>query len=408
MSSVLDVLRERGFVAQTTHDEPLERLLREEKVTCYIGFDPTADSLHVGHLLQIMTLAHMQRAGHRPIALVGGGTAMIGDPSGRTEMRQMMTRETVAHNAACIKAQLSRYLDFSDDKALLVDNGDWLLPLNYVEFLREVGAHFSVNRMLTAEAYKSRMERGLTFIEFNYMLMQAYDFLLLYRKYGCRLEMGGDDQWSNILAGADLIRRVEGVEVYGITSPLITTAAGTKMGKTAAGAVWLDAKRTSPYEFYQYWRNADDADVERFLALYTLLPMDEVRRLGALKDKEINEAKRILAFEVTKLAHGEAEALAAQKAAEAVFGSGGDEAAMPTTVISAEELAGGIGLVDLMVRAGLAPSKKEARRLVEQGGVQVNGVTVTDVATMVDDGDVQGERILLKKGKKTFHRVVVK
>jgi len=355
-----------------------------------------------------MTLAHMQRAGHRPIALVGGGTAMIGDPSGRTEMRQMMTRETVAHNAACIKAQLSRYLDFSDDKALLVDNGDWLLPLNYVEFLREVGAHFSVNRMLTAEAYKSRMERGLTFIEFNYMLMQAYDFLLLYRKYGCRLEMGGDDQWSNILAGADLIRRVEGVEVYGITSPLITTAAGTKMGKTAAGAVWLDAKRTSPYEFYQYWRNADDADVERFLALYTLLPMDEVRRLGALKDKEINEAKRILAFEVTKLAHGEAEALAAQKAAEAVFGSGGDEAAMPTTVISAEELAGGIGLVDLMVRAGLAPSKKEARRLVEQGGVQVNGVTVTDVATMVDDGDVQGERILLKKGKKTFHRVVVK
>jgi tyrosyl-tRNA synthetase len=405
MSNILDVLRERGFVSQTTHEEPLEKLLSEDKITCYIGFDPTAESLHVGSLLQIMILAHMQRAGHRPIALVGGGTAMIGDPSGRTELRKMMTPEIIQQNVLGIKRQLSHYIDFSGGQALLVNNADWLLSLNYIEVLREVGVYFSVNRMLTHDCFKSRMERGLSFIEFNYMILQAYDFLTLYRRHGCRLQMGGDDQWSNILAGADLIRRIEGNEAYGVTSPLILTSSGKKMGKTESGAVWLDAGRTSPYEFYQYWRNT--ADVERFLALYTFLPMDEVRRLGALKDKEINEAKKVLAYEATKLAHGEEEAILAQRAAEAAFGSGGNEDGMPTTSVSQAEIRAGIGLLDLMVHTGLTPSKKEARRLVEQGGVSVNGDAVSDVARVLNEGDVEEGRLIIRKGKKGFHRVII-
>lgn len=408
MANVLDILRERGFVSQTTHTEPLEKLLGDEKVTLYIGFDPTADSLHVGSLLQIMTLAHMQRAGHRPIALVGGGTAMIGDPSGKTEMRKMMTPEIIQHNAEGIKAQLSHYLDFSEGKALLLNNADWLLKLNYIEVLREIGVHFSVNRMLTAECFKSRLERGLSFIEFNYMLLQSYDYLALYRKYGCRLQMGGDDQWSNILYGADLIRRTEGAEAYGVTSPLITTSSGKKMGKTEAGAVWLDSRRTSVYDFYQYWRNTEDADVQRFLAFYTFLPMDEVRRLGALQDKEINEAKKVLAFEVTRLAHGEEEAKKAQQAAEASFGAGGDEEGMPTTEIVMSELQSGVGLLDILVRTGLAPSRKEGRRLVEQGGITLNGTPFTDINAMVSVDSLDGDKVIIKKGKKTFHRILAR
>jgi tyrosyl-tRNA synthetase len=404
--SVIDLLQERGFISQMTHDEPLRKLLDQEQVTLYIGFDPTADSLHVGGLLQIMTLAHMQRAGHRPIALVGGGTAMIGDPSGRSELRKMMTPETIAHNVAGIKAQLSHYLDFSEGKAILVNNADWLLSLNYIEALREIGVHFSVNRMLTAECFKTRLERGLSFIEFNYMLLQSYDFLTLYRRYGCRLEMGGDDQWSNILGGVELIRRMEGVEAYGVTSPLLLTSSGKKMGKTEAGAVWLDPNRTSPYEFYQYWRNTEDADVQRFLALYTFLPMDEVRRLGALKDKEINEAKKTLAFEVTKLAHGEKEAILAQKAAEAAFGAGGDEEGMPSTTLDAATLSQGVGLLDLLVKTGLAPSKSEGRRLIEQGGIAINNKPVKELTKVVNESDLDKGRIIIRKGKKTFHRIV--
>jgi tyrosyl-tRNA synthetase len=337
---------------------------------------------------------------------VGGGTAMIGDPSGKTELRKMMTPETIAHNAAGIKAQLSHYLDFSEGKAMLLNNADWLLSLNYIEVLREVGVHFSVNRMLTAECFKTRLERGLSFIEFNYMLLQSYDFLTLYRRYGCRLEMGGDDQWSNILWGAELIRRMEGTEAYGVTSPLILTSSGKKMGKTEAGAVWLDPNRTSPYDFYQYWRNTEDADVQRFLALYTFLPMDEVRRLGALKDKEINEAKKTLAFEVTKLAHGENEAILAPKAAEAACGAGGDEEGMPSTTLDEATLSQGIGLLDLLVKTGLAPSRSEGRRLVEQGGISINNKQVSEVAKMIGLSDLEEGRMIIRKGKKTYHRVV--
>lgn len=406
MANVLDILRERGFVSQLTHTEPLEKLLTDEQVTLYIGFDPTAASLHVGSLLQIMTLAHMQRAGHRPIALVGGGTGMIGDPSGRTDLRKMLTPEDIDRNVQGIKAQLSHYLDFSDGRALLLNNADWLLKLNYIEVLREVGVHLSVNRMLTAECFKTRLERGLSFIEFNYMLLQSYDYLVLYRNYGCRLQMGGDDQWSNIISGADLIRRTEGVEAYGVTSPLITTSSGRKMGKTEAGAVWLDANRTSVFDFYQYWRNTEDADVQRFLAFYTFLPMDEVRRLGALQDKDINEAKKVLAFEVTRLAHGEEEARKAQQAAEAAFGSGGNQEGMPTTDIAKNEIQAGIGILDLLIRTGLAPSRKEGRRLVEQGGIVINGASVTDFNRVVGADDLEDDKIIIRKGKKTFHRVL--
>jgi tyrosyl-tRNA synthetase len=405
--SVLNTLQERGFIQQTTHQEPLYELLEKEKVTFYTGFDPTADSLHIGHLLPVMAMAHMQRAGHRPIAILGGGTAMIGDPSGKTDMRQMLTKEKIAHNASCFKAQFSRIIDFEDGKALMINNGEWLLKLNYIEFLRDIGKHFSVNRMLTAECFKSRMERGLSFIEFNYMLLQSYDFLVLYQKYGCKLQMGGDDQWSNILCGADLVRRIEGGEAYGITFPLLTTSSGKKMGKTEAGAVWLDPQKTSPYDFYQYWRNTDDRDVERFLALYTFLPMDEVRRLGRLQDREINEAKAVLAYEVTKLIHGQAAAEQAQQAAQALFGGGGADRAVPGFELSQSVLAAGVGIVELLLQTGLAPSKSEARRLIGQGGVTMNDQKVTDFNQTVGTADVSEGKITLKKGKKQYQIIKV-
>ncbi len=400
--SVFETLEERGFIKQTTHQEPLYEVLEKEKVTFYIGFDPTADSLHVGHMLPVMGMAHMQRAGHQPIAILGGGTAMIGDPSGKTDMRKMLTQETIDHNASCFKKQLSRFIDFDNDRALMVNNGEWLLKLNYIDFLREIGSQFSVNRMLTAECFKSRMEKGLSFIEFNYMLLQSYDFLTLFRKYGCKLQMGGDDQWSNILHGADLIRRLDGKEAFGITFPLLTTSSGKKMGKTEAGAVWLDPEKTSPFEFYQYWRNTEDQDVERFLRLYTFLPMDEVRRLGALKDREINDAKKVLAFEVTKLVHGEDEAKRAETAATAFFGGVGNQEDMPAIGLLQTELANGLTIVDLVVLARLADSKSEARRLVTQGGISLGGERVTEFNRMINAADFSDGKLLVKKGKKQF------
>ncbi len=403
--SVFETLQERGFIQQTTHQEPLFQLLEKEQVTFYVGFDPTADSLHIGHLLPVMAMTHMQRAGHRPIAILGGGTGMIGDPSGKTDLRKMLTPETIDHNAACFKSQLSRYLDFDEGRALMINNGDWLLGLNYIDFLREIGSQFSVNRMLTAECFKTRMEKGLSFIEFNYMLLQSYDFLVLNRRYGCKLQMGGDDQWSNILSGADLIRRLEGKEAYGITFPLLTTSTGRKMGKTEAGAVWLDPAKTSPYEFYQYWRNTDDRDVQRFLALYTFLPMDEVRRLGGLQDQAINEAKRVLAFEATKLAHGEAEAIKAEAAAAALFGGGGNEQAVPAVELSQAQLAQGMTILDLLVQAKLAESKSDARRLVTQGGIVLNDEKVNDLGRAIGVSDFRDGKLLVKKGKKQFQTV---
>lgn len=400
--SVFNTLEERGFIKQTTHQEPLYEVLEKEKVTFYIGFDPTADSLHVGHMLPVMGMAHMQRAGHRPIAIIGGGTAMIGDPSGKTDMRKMLIQETIDHNAVCFKKQLSRFIDFDNDRALMLNNGDWLLGLNYIEFLREIGSQFSVNRMLTAECFKNRMEKGLSFIEFNYMLLQSYDFLTLFRRYGCKLQMGGDDQWSNILSGADLIRRLEGEDAYGITFPLLTTSSGKKMGKTETGAVWLDPEKTSPFDFYQYWRNTEDQDVERFLKLYTFLPMDEIRRLGALKDREINEAKKVLAFEVTKLVHGEEEAKKAQAAASAFFGGTGSQDDMPAMDLAQTELKKGITIVDLIVLAGLTGSKSEARRLITQGGISLGEEKVTDFNRTIGVLDFINGKLLLKKGKKQF------
>ena len=340
--SVIDTLLERGYIKQFTHEQETRELLDKEKITFYIGFDPTADSLHVGHFIAMMFMAHMQKAGHRPIALIGGGTAMIGDPSGKTDMRKMLTAEQIQHNVDSIKKQMGRFIDFEDDKALIVNNADWLLNLNYVEFIRDIGVHFSVNRMLTAECFKQRMETGLTFLEFNYMLMQGYDFLVLNQKYNCMMELGGDDQWSNMIAGVDLIRKKERKPAFAMTCTLLTNSEGKKMGKTENGALWLDPEKTSPYEFYQYWRNVGDADVEKCLALLTFLPMDEVRRLGALKDKEINEAKKILAFEVTKLVHGEEEAKKAQEASEALFGGGINLDNVPTVKISKDDLGQGI------------------------------------------------------------------
>lgn len=403
--NVFDVLKERGFVSQTTHEEEIRELLGKESVTFYIGFDPTADSLTVGHFLTVMAMAHMQRAGHRPIALIGGGTAMVGDPTGKTDMRKMLTREDIEHNAQCFKKQFEKFIDFEDGKAIMDNNANWLLNLNYVNFLREIGVHFSVNRMLTAECFKSRLERGLSFLEFNYMLMQGYDFLELYRRYGCKMQLGGDDQWSNILAGADLIRRAEGAEAYGMTFTLLTTSEGKKMGKTEAGAVWLDPAKTSPYDFYQYWRNVADADVEKCLALMTFVPMDEVRRLGGLPGEKINEAKKVLAFEITKIIHGEEEALKAQQAAEALFGGGGDLGSIPTTEISIEQLAGGINILDALVMTELAPSKGEARRLVTQGGIAVNNEKIEAIDFAITDKNLEDGSIIIKKGKKTYHRI---
>lgn len=405
--NAFDILKERGFIKQVTHEEPIRELLEKESVTFYIGFDPTADSLTIGHFLTVMAMAHMQRAGHRPIALIGGGTAMVGDPTGKTDMRKMLTREDIEHNAQCFKKQFEKFIDFEDGKAVMEDNSNWLLKLNYVDFLREIGVHFSVNRMLTAECFKSRMEKGLSFLEFNYMIMQGYDFLELYRRYGCRIQLGGDDQWSNIIAGADLIRRVEGAEAYGMTFTLLTTSEGKKMGKTESGAIWLDPGKTSPYDFYQYWRNIDDADVEKCLALMTFLPMDEVRRLGSLPGERINEAKKTLAFEMTKIIHGEEESVKAQHAAEALFGGGGDSESIPTTDISKEQLSQGINILDALVMTGLAPSKAEARRLVTQGGITVNEQKVEAIDLAIMDKDFEDGKVIIKKGKKSYHRLKI-
>lgn len=403
--SVLDILKERGFLHQLTHEEEIAELLDKEKITFYIGFDPTADSLHVGHFLGMMVMAHMQRAGHRPICLIGGGTAMVGDPSGKTDMRKMMTMETIQQNGECFKKQMRRFIDFSDDKALMLNNADWLLQLNYVGMLRDVGASFSVNRMLTADCYKQRLERGLTFLEFNYMIMQAYDFLELHRQTGCVMQMGGADQWSNILAGADLIRRKESKPAYGLTFTLLTTSDGRKMGKTEKGALWLDPEKTSPYDFYQYWRNVDDADVQKCLALLTFLPMAEVRRLGALKDQEINTAKKVLAYEVTQLVHGKEEADKAQQAAEALFGGAGALDNAPTVSISREMI--GSKLVDVLAAAGIFASKGEGRRLIQGGGLYVADVKVADPDAVLGADVFEGNSVLIRKGKKSYHRLVL-
>lgn len=403
--SVLDTLKERGFVQQLTHEEEIAELLAKEKITFYIGFDPTADSLHVGHFLGMMAMAHMQRAGHRPVCLIGGGTAMVGDPSGKSDMRKMMTQETIRNNGEHFKTQMQRFIDFSDGKALMVNNADWLLKLNYVEVLRDIGVHFSVNRMLTAECFKQRLEKGLSFLEFNYMLMQAYDFLELNHRLDCTMQMGGDDQWSNILAGADLIRRKEGKPAFGLTFTLLTTSDGRKMGKTEKGALWLDADKTSPYDFYQYWRNVDDADVEKCLALLTFLPMDEVRRLGSLKDKDINIAKKTLAFEVTKLVHGEAEAEKAQQATEALFGGKGALDNAPTVAISPEAV--GTKLIDVLAMTGIVATKSEGRRLIQQGGLSIGDIKVTDLDFLLTADFFDNNSVLIRKGKKGYHRIVI-
>ena len=405
-TNVYDILLERGFIEQATNEDEIREMLGKEKVTFYIGFDATADSLTAGHFLTIMAMKHMQNAGHRPIALLGGGTTMIGDPSGKSDMRTMMTKETIDHNAKRFYEQLSRFIDFSDGKAIVENNANWLLDLNYVQMLREIGVHFSVNRMLTAECYKQRMERGLTFFEFNYMIMQSYDFWKLHQLYDCKLEMGGNDQWSNIIGGVELIRRKEQKPAYGLTFKLLTTSEGIKMGKTMKGAVWLDPEKTSPYEFYQYWRNIEDVKVEECLALLTFLPMDEVRSLGALEGAEINHAKEVLAYEITKIVHGEEEAKKAQEAARALFVHGGKTEDVPTTSYPKEELDAGKDLITLLVDTKLAKNRSEARRLITQGGVTVNEEKVTDFAKVYTTADFDADGvILIKKGKKGYHQI---
>ena len=403
--NVWDELKERGYIAQCTNEEEVRKLLAEEKITFYIGFDPTADSLHVGHFLALMAMARLQRAGHRPICLVGGGTGTVGDPSGRTDMRRVMTDDEIEANCERFKAQMARFLDFSDGKALMVNNGEWLRKLNHIEFLRDVGACFSVNRMLAAECYKNRMEQGLTFLEFNYMTMQAYDFMELNRRYGCVLQMGGDDQWSNIIAGVELIRRREGNAAYGLTLSLLTKSDGKKMGKTASGALWLDAEKTSPYDFYQYWRNIDDGDVEKCLSRLTFLPMDEVRRLTEHRDERMNDAKKILAYEVTRLVHGEAEAEKAKKAAEALFGGTGDADAMPTSEVTASDL--GSRLLDVLAQKGVVASKGEGKRLVQQNGLTLNDERVTDIERKLTEEDFKDGSAIVRKGKKTYVRLTI-
>ena len=404
MANVFDILKERGFIAQCTNEAEVREMFDKEKVTFYIGFDPTADSLHVGHFLGLMAMAHLQRAGHRPICLVGGGTGTVGDPSGKTDMRKMMTDETIEHNCNCFKKQMQRFIDFNDGKALMVNNGEWLRALNYVNLLREVGPHFSVNRMLAAECYKQRMERGLTFLEFNYMVMQAYDFLELNHRYDCKLQMGGDDQWSNIIAGVELIRRKESKPAYGLTFTLLTKSDGKKMGKTESGALWLDPEKTSPYDFYQYWRNIDDADVGKCLSLLTFLPMEEIHTLASYKDEKINEAKKILAYEVTKLVHGEAEAEKAQLAAEALFGGAGIAENIPT--IQAMDADLGSKLIDLLTREGVFASKSEGRRLIQQNGVTLNDVRIADVDRVLSENDFHDGSAIVKKGKKKYYRLL--
>lgn len=403
--NVFDVLQERGYIEQCTHEEEIRELLGKESVTFYIGFDPTADSLHIGHYIQIMVMSIMQQHGHRPIALLGGGTTMIGDPSDRTGMRSIMTQEIIARNAENFKKVFEKFLDFSEGKAIMDNNAEWLLPLNYLDFMREVGVHFSVNRMLAADCYKNRMEQGLTFFEFGYMLMQSYDFYVLNQKYNCKMQFGGNDQWSNIIGGVELTRKKAGEQVYGMTFSLLTNSEGKKMGKTEKGALWLDRNKTTPYEFYQYWRNIGDADVEKCLALLTFLPMDDVRRLGALEGSEINKAKEVLAYEVTKLIHSEEDAINAQEAARALFGKGTESENMPTTEVTKEELGEGMSVIDMMTTANLIKTKSEGRRLIEQSGVTVNDVVVSDVNAVLTLADFEDEKLIIKKGKKVYHRI---
>ena len=405
--NVYDELKARGMIAQTTHEEKIRELLNNEKITFYIGFDPTADSLHVGHFLQLMVMAHMQKAGHRPIAILGSGTAMVGDPTGKTDMRKMMTQETILHNADCFKKQMRNLVDFSDGKALMLNNGDWLLKLNYIDFLRDIGVHFSVNRMLTAECFKSRLERGLSFIEFNYMLMQSYDFLKLYQDYGCIMELGGDDQWSNIIGGIELVRRALGKDVYGMTFNLLTTSDGRKMGKTEKGAVWLDPEKTSPYEFFQYWRNIDDADVIRCMKMLTFVPVEEIEEMAKLEGSQLNSVKERLAYEVTKIIHGQEQADKALQAAKALFGAGVDTENMPSTEIAADLfIDNAVSVIDLLVATGLVTSKGQARRLIEQGGITVDDEKIKDFNETISIDKFDKGYVVIRKGKKVFHKAV--
>lgn len=407
MENVFDWLKERGLVAQATNEEEIRTLLGKEKVTFYTGFDPTADSLHVGHFMQLIVMRKMQQAGHRPIVLLGGGTTMVGDPTGKTDMRKMLTKEQIQHNADCFKQQMSKFIDFSEGKALMVNNADWLLGLNYLDFLREIGVHFSVNKMLTAECFKTRLEKGLSFIEFNYMLMQSYDFLHLAREYDCKMEFGGNDQWSNIIGGVELNRRCDQREVYGMTFTLLTTREGKKMGKTEKGAVWLDPEKTSPYEFFQYWRNIDDAEVQNCLKLLTDVPVAEIDAIDMTSGPAINAAKERLAFELTGLVHSPEEAQKAMKTARSLFGGGADAENMPATVLDAALLGeNGIGILDLLVAAGLVPSKGEGRRLVQQGGVALDGEKVSDPMAIISRERLEAG-IVVKKGKKVYHKVSV-
>ena len=404
--TVYDELVARGLIAQVTDEEEIKELINNGKATFYIGFDPTADSLHVGHFMALCLMKRLQMAGNKPIALIGGGTGMIGDPSGRTDMRQMMTPETIQHNCDCFKEQMSKFIDFSDGKALMVNNADWLMDLNYIEVLREIGPHFSVNRMLTAECYKQRMEKGLSFLEFNYMIMQSYDFYALFQKYGCNMQFGGDDQWSNMLGGTELIRRKLGKDAYAMTITLLLNSEGKKMGKTQSGAVWLDPKKTSPFDFYQYWRNVADADVLKCIRMLTFLPLEEIDKMDAWEGAQLNTAKEILAFELTKLVHGQEEAQKARDAAKALFSSG-NAADMPSVTLAEEDFAGGaIDILSLLVKSGLTPSRSEARRAVEQGGVSVDGEKAADIkASYAKDAFAEG--MVLKKGKKNFRKILV-
>ena len=404
---IYEELVARGLIAQVTDENEIRDLVNNGKAVFYIGFDPTADSLHVGHFMALCLMKRLQMAGNKPIALIGGGTAMIGDPSGRTDMRQMMTKETIQHNCDCFKKQMSRFIDFSDGKALMVNNADWLLDLNYVELLREVGACFSVNNMLRAECYKQRMEKGLSFLEFNYMIMQSYDFYSLYQKYGCNMQFGGDDQWSNMLGGTELIRKKLGKDAFAMTITLLLNSEGKKMGKTQKGAVWLDPEKTSPYEFYQYWRNVDDADVLKCIRMLTFLPLDEIAEMDSWQGSELNKAKEILAFELTKLVHGEEEALKAQETAKALFTGSADAENMPSTELDAASFAAGLTAVDALALAGLVKSKGEGRRLVQQGGVSLNDEKVADPMRMLTDADFEKGYAVLKKGKKVFHKLVL-
>ena len=407
--TLYDELVARGLIAQVTDEEEIKDLINNGKATFYIGFDPTADSLHVGHFMALCLMKRLQMAGNKPIALIGGGTAMIGDPSGRTDMRQMMTPETIQHNCDCFKKQMSRFIDFSDGKALMVNNADWLMDLNYIDVLREVGAHFSVNRMLTAECYKQRMEKGLSFLEFNYMIMQSYDFYTLYQKYGCNMEFGGDDQWSNMLGGTELIRRKLGKDAYAMTINLLLNSEGKKMGKTQSGAVWLDPEKTSPFDFFQYWRNVADSDVLKCIRMLTFLPLEDIDAMESWEGAQLNQAKEILAFELTKLVHGEEEATKAREASHALFAGGGDSAHMPTVELSAADFADGdMDILALLVKTELAPSRSDARRAVEQGGVSVADEKVTDIKTAYNADFFGADGLVVKRGKKKFVKVVVK